>query len=125
MLQKLLWLAVAGALGTLLRYQMAGVVQKITPSEFPLGTAVVNIIGCLAFGFCWAVLEARLSISSEMRMVIFVGFFGAFTTFSTFIFETGQLISDAQWLWAAANIMLQNFVGLICLLAGVKIGRLI
>jgi fluoride exporter len=125
MIQKIFWLGLAGAIGTLTRYWLGGVVQKMTAGDFPLGTVVVNISGCLVFGILWGIFESRLSIGSQMRMIIFVGFFGAFTTFSSFIFETGQLVSESQWFWALGNILLQNTVGLICMIIGLAAGRLI
>lgn len=123
MLQKIVWLALAGALGTLARYGLAGLVQKCTGGNFPWGTAAVNIIGCLLFGILWAVLESRVSVSGQMRIVIFVGFFGAFTAFSTFIFETGQLLEQSQWFRCVGNMLLQNIAGLASLLGGLTIGR--
>ena len=113
MLPKILYLAVAGAAGTLARYWLGGLVQRNITTDFPFGTAAVNIIGCLVFGLLWAFMESRLSISGQMRMVIFVGFFGAFTTFSSFAFETAQMLDESQWLWASANILLQNVLGLV------------
>ena len=62
MLQKLLLIAVAGGVGALARYGLAGLVQRTTNGEFPWGTAVVNVTGCLLFGALWAVMESRLSI---------------------------------------------------------------
>ena len=123
MLQKILWLALAGALGTLARYGLAGLVQKCAGGNFPWGTAAVNIIGCPLFGILWAVLESRVSVSGQIRMVIFIGFFGAFTTFSTFIFETGQLLNQSQWFRCVGNMFLQNIAGLASLLGDLTIGR--
>ena len=125
MLQKFIYLALAGAAGTLARYWFSGLVQKNISVGFPFGTAAVNIIGCLVFGLLWAVLENRLSISGQMRIVIFVGFFGAFTTFSSFMFETAQLLDESQWLWAAGNIVLQNILGMIGMIAGLVVGKYI
>ncbi len=125
MLPKILYLAVAGAAGTLARYWLGGLVQRNITTDFPFGTAAVNIIGCLVFGLLWAFMESRLSISGQMRMVIFVGFFGAFTTFSSFAFETAQMLDESQWLWASANILLQNVLGLVSIIIGLTIGRLV
>jgi fluoride exporter len=66
-----------------------------------------------------------LVIGSQKRTVILVGFMGAFTTFSTFGFETGQFVRDAQWGWAALNIAAQNGLGLVCLFLGFMSGRLL
>lgn len=123
MISKLAWLALAGAAGTLARYGLSGVVQKTAATEFPLGTAAVNILGCLLFGLLWAILESRLAVGGQTRMILFLGFFGAFTTFSTFAFETGQLMDDSQWLWAAGNILLQNVLGITGMIAGLTIGK--
>ena len=82
MLWKIIYLSVAGSAGTLARYWLGGFVQRNITTDFPFGTVAVNIIGCLAFGLLWAFMENRLSISGQMRIVLFVGFFGAFTTFS-------------------------------------------
>ncbi|MBN1787260.1 MAG: fluoride efflux transporter CrcB [Sedimentisphaerales bacterium] len=125
MLQKIIYIALAGAVGTLARYWLSGFVQKNITVVFPFGTAAVNILGCLVFGLLWAVFENRLSISGQMRIIIFVGFFGAFTTFSSVVFETAQLLDESQWLWASGNIVLQNVLGLIGMLAGLAIGKYI
>ncbi|MFA5293818.1 MAG: fluoride efflux transporter CrcB [Phycisphaerae bacterium] len=125
MLQKIIYLALAGAAGTLARYWLGGLVQRSITTDFPFGTAAVNVIGCLLFGLIWAILESRLSISGQMRMVIFVGFFGAFTTFSTFMFETARMLDESQWLWASVNIIGQNILGLIGMVAGLAIGKYI
>jgi CrcB protein len=123
MFWKMIYLAIAGATGTIARYWLGGYVQKNVMTDFPFGTVVVNIIGCLTFGLVWAFMENRLSISGQMRIVIFVGFFGAFTTFSSFAFETARLLDESQWLWASANIILQNFLGLVGIIVGMTIGR--
>ncbi len=125
MLWKMIYLAVAGAAGTLARYWLGGFVQRNITSDFPFGTVAVNIIGCLAFGLLWAFMENRLSISGQIRIVIFVGFFGAFTTFSSFVFETARLLDESQWLWVSANIITQNVLGLVGIIIGMTIGRLI
>jgi CrcB protein len=125
MLQKFVYLGLAGAAGTIARYCISGIIQRNVTTIFPLGTAAVNIIGCLLFGLFWAFVENRLSITGQMRMVIFVGFFGAFTTFSSYVFETSQLLDESQWLWAAGNILFQNIIGISCILIGLAVGRLI
>ena len=125
MFQKLIWLALAGAAGTFARYGLGGLVQKITGTTFPLGTLVVNLSGCLAFGLVWSLAEERNLIHSPARTIILIGFLGAFTTFSSFIFETGGLIRDSQWLAAIANMMAQNIAGLAFFFVGLTLGRMI
>jgi CrcB protein len=125
MLQKLIYLAFAGAAGTLARYWVSGIIQKNFNFQFPIGTAAVNIIGCIVFGFLWAFLENRFSISGQTRTIIFLGFFGAFTTFSTFAYETSQMIDESQWFWASLNIVMQNTLGLVGMILGLTIGKFI
>jgi len=125
MFWKITYLAIAGAAGTLARYWLGGFVQKNITTDFPFGTAVINIAGCLAFGLLWAFMESRMSISGQTRTIVFIGFFGAFTTFSSFMFETARLLDESQWFWASANIILQNVLGLVSIIAGLAIGKLI
>jgi fluoride exporter len=123
--QRLAWLAGAGALGALARYGLAGVVQSLHESGFPWGTLVVNALGCACFGLVWTLAEERLLMSGETRTIVLVGFMGAFTTFSSYAFETGQLLRDAEWAFAAANVLAQNLLGLAGFFVGVVVGRLL
>jgi CrcB protein len=116
-------LAVAGALGTLCRYALGGAVQRLAGSDFPWGTLVVNALGCFLFGVVWTMAEERLVISGQTRFVLLTGFMGAFTTFSTFAFETGGLLRDSQWLLAAGNLLGQNALGVACVFLGFAAGR--
>ena len=123
MIEKTLWLALAGACGTLARYGLAGMVHRWLGSSFPWGTAFVNILGCFLFGLVWAAASERGVISPEMRTIILVGFMGAFTTFSTFVSETGQLLSDAELLLGLANITFQIVTGIGIFYLGLAVGR--
>lgn len=125
MLQKLLLLALAGALGTLARYGLSGLVHRVAGEQFPWGTLAVNAVGCLAAGLFWAFAANRATITPETRTIVLIGFMGAFTTFSAFILETGGLARDSQWMAAFGNIALQNGVGLAMFVAGTAAGRLI
>lgn len=124
MVQKLVGLALAGALGTLARYGLNEFVSKFTDISFLKGTLIVNLIGCFLAGLIWASAESRWPMASETRVFILVGFMGAFTTFSAFVLETGLLMRSADWTYAAINIFLQNCLGLLALLAGMALGRL-
>jgi fluoride exporter len=125
MFQKLLLIAAAGSLGTLARYGLGGFVQSHTGKIFPWGTVTVNLLGCLLFGVVWAALEERWPTSGETRTIILVGFMGAFTTFSTLIFETHQLLLDREWLQALGYFSVHNIGGLVALMAGLAVGRLL
>jgi CrcB protein len=122
---RLLLLAVAGAAGALCRYGLAGLVQSGLGARFPWGTLAVNLTGCLVAGLLFGLFESRWGLSGEARLVVFVGFLGAFTTFSGFMLETAELARDAQWLAAAGNLILQNGLGAVALYAGLVVSRLI
>ncbi|MFW5792100.1 MAG: fluoride efflux transporter CrcB [Desulfohalobiaceae bacterium] len=121
---NLLWIAMAGAAGTLSRYGLSRAVQNAAGAGFPYGTMVVNIAGCLFFGLVWGFFEQRLPLSDETRFIILTGFLGAFTTFSTFMFETSALIRDSQWLPALLNIAGQTLLGLACVFLGLTLARM-
>jgi CrcB protein len=126
MLPKLLWLALAGVAGTLSRYALQGLVQKWSGSSFPWGTFAVNALGCFLFGAVWAMGGDRMLFgarSAEIRSIILIGFMGAFTTFSSFAGETGNLLADQEWAMAAGNIFLQNVSGIALFFAGLFVGR--
>ncbi|MEJ2184015.1 MAG: fluoride efflux transporter CrcB [Nitrospirota bacterium] len=125
MFQKLAGLVLAGALGTLARYELAGFVHRINRASFPWGTVTVNVTGCFLVGLLWMLFENRWPVSQETRLVILVGFMGAFTTFSTLILETSELLRSSEWMHAAANVAMQNGIGFVALLAGAALGRMI
>ncbi len=125
MLTKLLLLAGAGALGTLARYGLAGLVQQQAGTRFPWGTLTVNLLGCLLFGFLWGLMDQRLLLPPGWRAPLLVGFLGAFTTFSTWVFESGQFLQGGQWLAAGANLLLPPLVGLLSLVLGLGLARLV
>lgn len=125
MAQKLLLLALAGSLGTLARYGMGGLVQRWAGVSFPWGTLAVNATGCFLFGLFWVLGSERFILGPDVRLIILIGFMGAFTTFSTFASESGQLLADSEWLLAAGNILLQNILGIAMFFFGSAVGRLI
>ena len=124
MIEKLAYLALAGGLGTLLRYGLAGFIQRLDGASFPWGTLAVNLIGCFLAGLLWVLFANRWSVSGETRTIVLVGFMGAFTTFSSMIFETGQLFGSGEWLYATIHITMQNVLGLVALVAGMGLARL-
>ena len=122
---RLLLLMAAGAAGTLCRYGLSGVVQSELGSRFPWGTLAVNVTGCLVAGLAFGLFESRWGLSGEARVIVFIGFLGAFSTFSGFMLETTELARDAQWLSVAGNLLLQNGLGAAALYAGLVVSRLV
>lgn len=108
------------------RYYLGGFVQRAAGAGgFPWGTFSVNMLGCLLFGFVWTLAEEKFVIGPQARAVILVGFMGALTTFSTFVFDTGALLRGSQLALAIGNIAVQNVTGLLFLFLGIAVGRLI
>jgi len=124
MWQKLILLGLAGALGTLARYGLGTLVQRLPGAEAPWSTLAVNILGCFLAGLVWALFETKWPSNGETRVLVLVGFFGAFTTFSALYLDTGELIRSAKWAHAATNVALQNGLGLMALFGGAVLGRM-
>ena len=122
-MQNLFWISIAGALGALARYGLSALSQRLYNPGFPWGTALVNALGCLLFGVIWVLADEKLSVSPVARTVMLVGFMGAFTTFSSYIFETGEFLRSARWWLAAFNLLGQVIVGLAAMYLGITIAR--
>ena len=118
-------LAIGGAAGTIARYTVSGVAQRWAGAAFPLGTFAVNMLGCLLFGLVWSILETRAGLAGAIRLPVLTGFMGAFTTFSTYMFETTGLVQSGQFAFAALNAVGQTVVGLLLVLAGMALGSLL
>lgn len=122
---KFVGMFLAGGCGVFARYWVSGVVQRALGTAFPWGTLIENITGCIIFGLVWTLAEERLLISADMRTVILTGFVGAYTTFSTFAFETTALLRDSQWTYALANLTAHNLLGLLGVILGMALGRML
>jgi CrcB protein len=123
---RLLLVGLGGGFGSILRYGTGGLVHRWAGQAlFPWGTLVVNVLGCLLIGFLGSLSEARGVLTGEARLFLFIGILGGFTTFSTFGYETFQLIRDGQISWAAANALSQLGLGLAAVWAGDVLGRLL
>lgn len=119
---KILLLAAGGSVGTLFRYAISMWVQKILPSTFPSGTFSVNIIGSFLIGFCWYLSEG-CHFSPHTKLFLFTGFFGGFTTFSSFSLETMNLMKTGDYRLALFNILASNLAGLIAVFSGYLLGK--
>lgn len=117
------WIAGAGALGTVCRFGLAALVQNYGNQKMPLGTLIVNVIGCFLFGLIFILAEEKNLIPSHVKVVTLAGFMGAFTTFSTFGFETTAFIHAGNWGYAALNILAQNIAGILAVAGGILLGR--
>ncbi len=115
---KILLIALGGAAGALLRYTLVGWIQRLTDTVFPIGTLVINVLGCFVIGVLGAYFAGPHLVREEYRAAVLIGLLGAFTTFSTYGWETFELVNDRQFAWAGLNLLLGNGLGL----AGVWLG---
>ncbi len=120
----LLWAALAGALGTVARFGLTRWVNHALPG-FPWGTLAVNVAGAWLAGFLFVWCRGHFQTYEAYFPVIFIGFLGAFTTFSTFALESARYWCDAQYWKFAANILLQNTTGIAAAIAGMGLARLL
>jgi CrcB protein len=114
-------IALGGMLGTLCRYGLATWVEQRVPSQFPYGTVVINLTGCFVAGLLFPLFE-QASVAPELRLAVFTGFLGGFTTFSAYGLQTVVLADGLLWI-AALNVLVSNAVGLALVWIGISLSR--
>lgn len=118
-MKALLLVALGGAVGSVARYSLSGLVLKHTLDwRFPAGTFAVNVIGCLAAGVLAGIAEKHEMLSADARLLLFTGLLGGFTTFSAFGLETMHLLKRGDVGVAMANVVLSVAAGLLALWIG-------
>jgi CrcB protein len=120
---RLALIAIFGAAGTLARYGLQGLVQIRIASTFPYGTLLVNLSGCFLLGLIGQFTLNRLVISPDWRVAIAVGFFGGYTTFSSFGWETAKMLEDGEWLRASTYVVSSVVAGLLLSVAGIHLAN--
>jgi fluoride exporter len=110
-----------GSAGTLARYALQGIVQYRSDSTFPTGTLAVNLVGCFLLGGIAQFSLHHLSIPPDWRIALTIGFFGAFTTFSTFGWETIRMLEDGEWTRAALYVLISVAGGLLLVKLGMTL----
>jgi len=118
-------LIAGGITGTVARYLVAGWVYKIFGTGFPYGTLFVNLSGCMIIGFLAAIAEEKFVLSPDAKVLLMIGFCGAYTTFSTFMLETANLMKYGENMKALANIFASVILGFIAFKIGILIGEVI
>lgn len=120
---RILLIAIFGAVGTLTRYGLQGLIQIRAGGAFPYGTLLINLTGCFLLGLIGQFTLNRVLISPDWRVAITVGFFGGYTTFSSFGWETAKMLEDGEWLRATTYVAASVFVGLFLSVAGIRLAN--
>ncbi len=118
-------IGIGGFLGAISRYGVALWIGQRWGRTFPLGTFLINISGSFLIGLLMSLFTERFMVNPQWRLLLVVGFLGAYTTFSTFEYETGALMKDGEWLIAMLNVVLSVIVGFVALKLGEIIAKTI
>ena len=124
-MQKTIYIALAGLVGTLLRYWVSGFVARRYGETFPWGTMTVKLLGCLVTGAVFFLTEERFLVSPALRAVILIGLLGGFTTFSSYGLQTFTLLRDGELGLAILNVAASNILGLFMVWVGYSLGRVL
>jgi CrcB protein len=123
--QQLLIAGIGGFIGSACRFWFSSVTYRLLGQEFPYGTLVVNVLGCLLIGFLMTLFDNRFLVNPSLRIFLTVGILGGFTTFSTFSFETVSLLKEGSFLIAGTNIVSSLLICLAATWFGGTIGKLL
>ena len=116
---------IGGGIGATFRFWLGGTVYRFMGTDFPYGTLLVNVLGCFVIGFLMSAFEERFVIQPTLRIFLTIGILGGFTTFSTFSFETIELLREGSYLRGSANVMSSVFLALGATWLGSVLGRLL
>ncbi len=124
-MQKYLLIAIGGALGSIARYWVGSAVANRLGTRFPYGTFVINITACVIIGFSLTFLAKRVDLSPAWRFLVPVGFIGAYSTFSTYEWETLSTLRAGAFFLAALYAVSSLILGLAAVWGGSMIAELI
>lgn len=122
-MQTILWISLGAVLGANLRYFVAQYVAKLVPANFPLGTLIINLSASLLLGFFLIWTSERVLADPRWRLFVAVGFCGAYSTYSSYAFETLALFEAGQFSLAALNIAVTNVACLVAVVLGAALAR--
>jgi fluoride exporter len=123
-LMPYLLVGLGGFIGAIARFELARAIGALVESRFPWGTFAINVSGSFLLGVLGVIVAQKTAPDSEaLRLALGVGFLGAFTTFSTFEFETHALLDDGSWVMALANMIASLLLGLVAVRAGIVLAK--
>ena len=122
---NILMIGAGGFFGAILRYLVSGWAHRMAGTSFPYGTLTVNVLGSFLLGFFFIIAQERFMISPQIRSFIAIGLLGAFTTYSTYSFESIMLLKEAMYILATLNITLNLVLGLFAVWLGMTLARFV
>jgi len=120
---RILLLIAFGATGTLARYGLDGWIQYRVGARFPAGTLAINLLGCLLLGVIGEFSLNHISVPPDWRIGLTIGLMGGFTTFSTFGWDTVRMLNDGEWIKAVVYVGASVLGGIVCMIAGMRLGN--
>ncbi|WP_372751112.1 fluoride efflux transporter CrcB [Labilibaculum sp.] len=124
MLRTILLVGIGGFLGSVSRLILGQGLHRIFDTLFPIGTMMVNILGCFLIGLIYSLAERNNLMGSDMRMFMAVGFCGGFTTFSSFAFDQINLLKDSGFLYLSFYVGGSVFLGFLAVYLGMQCHKL-
>lgn len=122
-MQSILWISLGAIAGANARYFLSRWAAKSLSAAFPYGTLIINVTGSLVLGFFLTWTSERVLADPRWRLLIAIGFCGAYTTFSSYAFETMYYFEQGHWMLFSANILANNLLCLAAVLGGVALAR--
>ncbi len=117
------WIALGGVLGACARYMLARLVARAAGTDFPYGTLLINFTGSLLLGFFMIWSSERAMVDNRLRLFLAIGFCGAYTTFSSYAFESFAYFEQGHWMLFATNVISNNVLCLLAVIAGAAVAR--
>ncbi|MFO7270656.1 fluoride efflux transporter CrcB [Sphaerobacter thermophilus] len=124
-MMQFLWVALGGAFGAVARFGVSEWAAARWGTHFPYGTLVVNLSGSFLLGLILTLAAERVALPGEVRLLTTTGFMGAYTTFSTFSWETARLFAGGGHWYAVLNVVVSVLGGLLAVLLGILVARAI
>ena len=124
-MDKFLYISIGAVLGANARYWLGDYIAQRWGTTFPMGTLVINVSGSFLLGLFLTLATERFMFDPRWRLLIAVGFMGAYTTFSTYSYESFNLLYKGQWLSGLTNLLGSSLLGVLFVGLGVIIGKLL